>query len=53
MAYFRGRSDFMVLEIAPETRMTELCRFLGAPLMGRKFPHRHKSAEQEKYQAAG
>jgi hypothetical protein len=53
MAYFRGRPDFMVLEIAPETQMGTFCRFLGVTPMGRKFPHRHKSAEQAKYRGVG
>jgi hypothetical protein len=50
MCYFHGRSDFMRLEIRPETSMLELSRFLGMPAMHRKFPHKHKTTEQPKYQ---
>lgn len=53
MQYFRGRSDFMRLEIREDTSMAALCRFLGQPPMNKPFPHRHKSSDQQKYQRGG
>lgn len=50
-AHFRGRSDFMRLDIGRSDDMRELCRFLDLPPMNKRFPHRHKTAEQAKYQA--
>jgi hypothetical protein len=45
MHYFHGRSDFLRLEINENTNMASLCRFLDLPVINRKFPHDHKSTE--------
>jgi len=48
--YFAGRTaDFMEVTINEHTSMAPLCRFLGMSAMNRPFPHKHKSADQEKY----
>lgn len=42
-SYFRGRRDFMRLEVNGETTMADLCRFLDRPVIDAKFPHSFKS----------
>jgi Sulfotransferase domain len=42
-AYFRGRSDFLKLDISDPTAMDKLCRFLGQPVIGQSFPHENRS----------
>lgn len=50
LSYFEKRpDDLLVLRIEENTSMNELCRFLGHPPVNRRFPHRHRSSDQEKY----
>lgn len=52
-AYFRGRpDDLLELPMDDEPSMNPLCSFLNHPPMNRRMPHRHRSSEQPKYQAA-
>lgn len=51
--YFRSRpDDLLEIEIEENTSMNGLCRFLDRPPINRRFPHKHRSAEQEKYRQA-
>jgi hypothetical protein len=45
MQYFRGRSDFLRLEMNGESSMDELCSFLGLRPVDGKLPHSHRGAD--------
>ncbi len=42
MKYFHGRSDLGKLEIEKATSISGLCRFLGAPIVNKPFPHANR-----------
>ncbi|MBX3286150.1 MAG: sulfotransferase [Acidimicrobiales bacterium] len=42
-AYFEGRHDLLVLQIAAGDGWERLCPFLGAPVPDQPFPHRHRA----------
>ena len=53
MRYFRGRSDFLRLEITEDTSMAGLCRFLDRPVMNSKFPHKNRGVKDVQTDGTG
>lgn len=44
MEYFRSRpADLLVLDVARDTALSDLCRFLGKPLLNQPFPFCNKT----------
>lgn len=48
--YFRGRDNFLVMNIGKGTKWSEICWLLDVPVPNVPFPHMHKSSTQTKYQ---
>ena len=42
-AYFKGRSDLLIMDFSKSVGWKELCSFLDQPLVHAPFPHLHKS----------
>lgn len=51
-AYFAGRADLLVMNLAAGDGWEKLCPFLGMPVPGQEFPHANKNQVQESVRRA-